>query len=217
MHVRLPNEGDERPNLTSTGPWASCGYRAMNWGTRGPFGGVQGPLSQCTFASTMSHHRATSSGSKGRVTQPRADARRAPRVVSRFLLGRLSGAAAFSTSREANRAGQKEVPPPRGVGSDQVKWQHMHSSAAGVAQPLRSSPPTIPGATRRELAPQWAPSEVIHARQRRRSKQSPQQILHLTHLSMASRCGSRAPQLDTALMDSPLVLTREWRPPGQQK
>ena len=105
----------------------------------------------------------------------------------------------------------------RGVGSDQVKWQHMHSSAAGVAQPLRSSPPTIPGATRRELAPQWAPSEVIHARQRRRSKQSPQQILHLTHLSMASRCGSRAPQLDTALMDSPLVLTREWRPPGQQK
>ena len=155
----------------------------------------------------------TSSGS----TWPQADARRTPRVVSRFLLGRLSGAAAFSTSREANRAGQKEDPPPRGVGSDQVKWQHMHSSAAGVAQPLRSSPPTIPGATRRELAPQWAPSEVIHARQRRRSKQSPQQILHLTHLSMASRCGSRAPQLDTALMDSPLVLTREWRPPGQQK
>ena len=55
----------------------------------------------------------------------------------------------------------------RGVGSDQVKWQHMHSSAAGVAQPLRSSPPTIPGATRRELAPQWAPSGVIYARQNR--------------------------------------------------
>ena len=108
-----PNEGDERPNLTSTGPWAGCGYCAINWGTRGPFGGVQGPLSQCTFASTMSHHRATSSGSKGRVTQPRADARRTPRVVSRFLLGRLSGAAAFSTSREANRAGQKEMPPSR--------------------------------------------------------------------------------------------------------
>ena len=216
MHVRLPNEGDERPNLTSTGPWTSCGYRAMNWGTRGPFGGVQGPLSQCTFASTMSHHRATSSGSKGRVTQPRADARRTPRVVSRFLLGRLSGAAAFSTSREANRAGQKER-VLRGVGSDQVKWQHMHSSAAGVAQPLRSNISTMPGATRRELAPQWAPSGVIMRDKGEGRNSPPQQIFDLTHLGMANRCGSRAPQLDTALMGSPLVLTREWRPPGQQK
>ena len=48
-------------------------------------------------------------------------------------------------------------------------------------------------------------------------RNSRQQILHLTHLSMANRCGSRAPRLDTALMDSPLVLTQERRRPGPQK
>jgi len=38
-------------------------------------------------------------------------------------------------------------------------------------------------------------------------------IFHLTHLGMATECGSRAPHLDTALMGSPLVLTQERRPP----
>ena len=54
-------------------------------------------------------------------------------------------------------------------------------------------------------------------------KQSPSEnksadvIFHLTHLGMASGCGSRAPHLDTAFMDSPLVLTSELRPPAASK
>ena len=42
-------------------------------------------------------------------------------------------------------------------------------------------------------------------------------IFHLTHLGMASGCGSRGPHLDTAFMDSPLVLTSELRPPAASK
>ena len=34
---------------------------------------------------------------------------------------------------------------------------------------------------------------------------------------MASGCGSRGPHLDTAFMDSPLVLTSELRPPAASK
>ena len=45
----------------------------------------------------------------------------------------------------------------------------------------------------------------------------PRQIFHLTHLGMASGCGSRGPHLDTAFMDSPLVLTSELRPPAASK
>ena len=54
-------------------------------------------------------------------------------------------------------------------------------------------------------------------------KQSPSEnksadvIFHLTHLGMASGCGSRGPHLDTAFMDSPLVLTSELRPPAASK
>ena len=42
-------------------------------------------------------------------------------------------------------------------------------------------------------------------------------IFHLTHLGMASGCGSRAPHFDTAFMDSPLVLRSELRPPAASK
>ena len=45
----------------------------------------------------------------------------------------------------------------------------------------------------------------------------PTKIFHLTHLGMASGCGSRGPHLDTAFMDSPLVLTSELRPPAASK
>ena len=45
----------------------------------------------------------------------------------------------------------------------------------------------------------------------------PRQIFHLTHLGMASGCGSRGPHLDTAFMDSPLVLRSELRPPAASK
>ena len=45
----------------------------------------------------------------------------------------------------------------------------------------------------------------------------PTKIFHLTHLGMASGCGSRGPHLDTAFMDSPLVLTSELRPPAESK
>jgi hypothetical protein len=49
------------------------------------------------------------------------------------------------------------------------------------------------------------------------ARKSTHKIFHLTHLGMASGCGSRAPHLDTAFMDSPLVLTSELRPPAASK
>ena len=121
---------------------------------------------------------AKEAGSGARRTSPRCHSprrgRQGPGLMQEAHQG-SSPASCWADSRAQQRfqrperqTGQdKKKCLLRGVGSDQVKWQHMHSSAAGVAQPLRSSPPTIPGATRRELAPQWAPSGVIYARQNR--------------------------------------------------
>ena len=56
-----------------------------------------------------------------------------------------------------------------------------------------------------------------YCKQNPSEKKSADVIFHLTHLGMASGCGSRGPHLDTAFMDSPLVLTSELRPPAASK
>ena len=58
---------------------------------------------------------------------------------------------------------------------------------------------------------------VMNCKQSPSENKSADVIFHLTHLGMASGCGSRAPHLVKALMGTPLLLTREQRPSGQQK
>ena len=57
----------------------------------------------------------------------------------------------------------------------------------------------------------------IYCKQSPSENKSADVIFHLTHLGMASGCGSRAPHLDKALMGYPLVLRSELRPPAASK
>ena len=78
-------------------------------GRRGQGGGLWSPP----------HLRGPTVTSSG-PTWPQADARHTPRAVSRFLLDRLSGAAAFLTSRKA-KGGEKKTACSSSAGQKQSR------------------------------------------------------------------------------------------------